>query len=183
MRFCYHHIFKQIACILLRDIFWITSLLRSKSESTLQTFYTADDAPPASQTAFPCEPPDLGDIFTNLSCIGALTFWTLCKTALYWCALHCIFQICVMWIFKCKVHNERHKTLPNFVSWQSYKVGYCNLSWGSAVCSLPKLSLAESLFLDTLRIPGISSVSWHFPFSRDFVVSAVSRHFWKRLEG
>ena len=33
------------------------------------------------------------------------------------------------------------------------------------------------------RVGPLEAVSRHFPYLRDFVVSAVSRHFWKRLEG
>ena len=33
------------------------------------------------------------------------------------------------------------------------------------------------------KVGRLEAVSRHFPYLRDFVVSAVSRHFWKRLEG
>ena len=37
--------------------------------------------------------------------------------------------------------------------------------------------------LEGWKVGRLEAVSRHFPYLRDFVVSAVSRHFWKRLEG
>ena len=46
-----------------------------------------------------------------------------------------------------------------------------------------KSKTTESLEIMTFqRILFFSPVSGHFPYSRDFVVSPLFRHFWKRLE-